>query len=254
MLKKNLQIKTATSSIAFNEILQVQAFENKRPILKICTIFFDLDGTLIDTEPSAIEAIKSCFRDWNIPLHREDLAHMMGRTWESGFAHLFPKYAPPFPIAEAKTRILERYRSLVRSDLLYIPGAVQAVLDLSKHFPLALVSGSKRADILWSLETMKIKDCFQLILGAEDYPQSKPAPDGYQKALQILGAQPKTTLIFEDSYVGLCSARTVGAWVVAITYSNPFEEDISQAHFKIPDLNQVSRAWVESLQAPPCSS
>jgi beta-phosphoglucomutase len=228
----------------------LEIFRNERSMLNIRTIFFDLDGTLIDTEPSAIEALKNCFLQWKMPLDTEDLAHMMGRTWESGFARLFQKYTPPLPQEEAKKKILATYRSLVRSHLVAVPGSVQAVIDLAKHFPLALVSGSKRSDILWSLETLKIQDHFQCILGAEDYPQSKPAPDGYQKALQLLKAQPENTLIFEDSHVGLRSAQAVGAWVVAVTYSNPFHEDISQAHFKIPDLKMVSRAWVENLKSP----
>jgi len=66
------------------------------------------------------------------------------------------------------------------------------------------------------LEKLKIKHHFQIILGAEDYFQSKPHPDGYSKAVQVLGANPNSCLVFEDSTAGIQSARSAGLWVIAV--------------------------------------
>lgn len=211
------------------------------------TILFDLDGTLIDTEPAAARAIQDCFLEWNVQIHADDPSYVTGRTWESAFTYLFGKYPPPIPESDAKKLMMTRYRETLEKDLFVIPGSAQAVESLAGQFQLGLVSGSCRDDILWALKKLKIEHHFQVILGAEDYPNSKPQPDGYLKAMNLLKAYPNQSLIFEDSSAGIASARAAGAWVVAITAANHFSQDQSQAHFKIQDLSQVTPDWIHAL-------
>lgn len=58
---------------------------------------------------------------------------------------------------------------------------------------LAVASNSKRQDVLLALETTQIKDYFEIILAREDVSRGKPYPDIYNKAVQKLGLQKKTT-------------------------------------------------------------
>ena len=215
--------------------------------MKIQTIFFDLDGTLIDTEPSAVEAARSSFLEWEVPVQSTDISYVTGRTWESAFTYLFSKYSIPLPEEQAKKQILGRYRILLESNLAIVPGSVQAVESLASTFPLGLVSGSKRADILWALKKLNIEHHFKIILGAEDYPRSKPHPDGYLKGLDILSAKGDTSLVFEDSTAGITSGRAAGLWVAAVTSTNHFDQDLSLAHVKIYDLTLVNVEWVQNL-------
>lgn len=214
------------------------------PDTMIDTILFDLDGTLIDTEPSAARAIMGGFQDWGVSVTRDDAAFITGRTWAVAFDYLFAKYPPPVPRAEAERAMMERYRSELENHLIRVPGGADAVRALAPHFKLALVSGSGRAEILWALDKLGIRSLFRVILGAEDYPRSKPAPDGYLKALGMLGSEPGRTLIFEDSEAGIASAVAAGARVVAITSTNHFGHDTSGAHGFIPDLGGVDAEWV----------
>ncbi|MGZ3687945.1 MAG: HAD family hydrolase, partial [Bdellovibrionota bacterium] len=110
-----------------------------------------------------------------------------------------------------------------------------------------LVSGSHRSEILWALDKLQIRSHFQVILGAEDYPRSKPAPDGYEKALKTLAVKPNRSLVFEDSTAGIRSARDAGTWVVAITGTNHFKQDTSEAHHWIPDLREVNVDWISKI-------
>jgi HAD superfamily hydrolase (TIGR01509 family) len=210
-------------------------------------VVFDLDGTLIDTEPSAAKSIKRTFQDWGITVTIEDASFVTGRTWESAFQYLFSKYEIPLPQKEAAQKVLENYRLSLENELTVVPGSVEAVHSLAARYPLGLVSGSHRREILWALEKLGIRQHFQVILGAEDYPRSKPAPDGYLAAISEMKFSARGTLIFEDSHAGIASARAAGAWVVAITGTNHFRQDVSQAHHHIPDLSQVTADWVKNL-------
>jgi HAD superfamily hydrolase (TIGR01509 family) len=128
-----------------------------------------------------------------------------------------------------------------------VPGAAQAVRALAELYPLGLVSGSRREEILWALDQLGVRSCFRIVLGAEDYPHSKPAPDGYLSAMKTLGSTGPGTLVFEDSSAGIASARAAGAWVVALTCTNHFQQSSLQAHETIADLSGVDPAWVQAL-------
>ena len=213
----------------------------------IRTIIFDLDGTLVDTEPAAAVAVRECFAGWGIQIDPADAGFVAGRTWAKAFEFLFAKYKLPIPEKQAAEEMLATYRAGIEKHLVIVPGSREAVRSLATKFGLGLVSGSNRSEIFFALDRLGLRDLFQIVLGAEDYPRSKPAPDGYLKALKILSTDPAHSLIFEDSEPGVNSARAAGAWVVAITGTNHFQQDVSQAHEHIPDLTQVNAEWVEQF-------
>jgi HAD superfamily hydrolase (TIGR01509 family) len=213
----------------------------------IQAILFDLDGTIIDTEPAAVASVKTAFQEWNIQITPEDASFVTGRTWENAFDFLFQKYNLPIPQTAAKEIILNHYQQEVEKNLFVVPGSVAAVELFSTLFPLGLVSGSHRKQILWALQKLKIKEKFKIILGAEDYPQSKPKPDGYLKAIQTLNIPPHRCLVFEDSTAGITSAKAAGMRAVAITSTNHFSQDLSQADLKISDFQEINLDWVTNL-------
>jgi HAD superfamily hydrolase (TIGR01509 family) len=219
----------------------------------IQTIFFDMDGTLVDTELAAAKAVQDCFAAWNHSVTKEDADFVTGRTWETALKFLFSKYPPPIAPAKATEVLLDAYRAKIETDLIEVPGARESVLDLATEFPLALVSGSHRREILFILDRLGIRDAFRVILGAEDYPASKPAPDGYAKALSLLRADSRKTLVFEDSVAGIESGLAAGLQVCVITSTNHFGHATARGHYFVPDLRGVNRAWVKALKAPPIS-
>jgi beta-phosphoglucomutase-like phosphatase (HAD superfamily) len=211
------------------------------------TLFFDLDGTLIDTEMAASQAIHQSFEEWGIKIQNDDAQFITGRTWEKAFDFLFNKYPIPLSPQEAGQRMLERYRKGLKEHLIEVPGARDCVRRLAAVYPLALISGSHRSEILFALDQLGIRSHFKVILGAEDYPQSKPAPDGYLKALGLMGAKAESTLVFEDSEAGVASALAAGLKTCVITSTNHFGVNTSGGHYFLPDLRPVDVAWVRAL-------
>jgi HAD superfamily hydrolase (TIGR01509 family) len=216
---------------------------------QVKAVVFDLDGTLVDTEPTAASTVIECFREWRIEVSPEDARYTTGRTWAIALEFLFSKYSIPVPKDEAVEIVLDRYRREMARELRTVEGAVDCVRALAPHYPLALVSGSHRAEILFALEKLGVLPLFKVILGAEDYPRSKPAPDGYLKGLELLGVRGSDAVCFEDSDAGIASARSAGMWTVAITSTNHFGQDTRKAHVHVPNLKGIDAAWVEEFVA-----
>lgn len=214
----------------------------------IKTIIFDLDGTIIDSEPLAFQAVLDLAKHWKLQIGKADAAIVAGKKWEVVWDLLYQKYDMPVPKEKASELILTRYKVLLEEKLQVVPGVVEAIEDFSKHFRLALVSGSYRAEIEWALTKLNLQQYFELVLGAEDYPASKPAPDGYLKALSLLQTEPKEALIFEDSRSGIASAKAAGVPVIAITSTNHFAHDLSAADEKIADFQNITAEWVKKLK------
>jgi HAD superfamily hydrolase (TIGR01509 family) len=210
----------------------------------IRTILFDLDGTIIDSEPAALQAILDCTAAWGVPVTRDQAAVVAGKKWEVAFDLLYQTYPMPLPLPEASRQIVARYQEITHRELPVVPGVVEAIEEFSKAYTLALVSGSYRKDILWALGHLGVEKHFSCILGAEDYAESKPSPDGYRKAMGLLHASPAESLVFEDSAAGIASAIAAGVRVVAIESTNHFHHDQSPAHARIKDFRGIGTNWI----------
>ncbi|MGZ3657409.1 MAG: HAD family hydrolase [Bdellovibrionota bacterium] len=208
-------------------------------------LIFDLDGTIIDSEVASFQAILDCTQKWGVPVSKEEAAVVVGQKWEVAFDLLFSQHKMPVSREEASKAIIDRFKEIVREELGVVPGVVDAIRNFAGAFRLALVSGSHREDVLWALTKLGVQQHFELIYGAEDYERSKPAPDGYLKALKTLGVAPNEALIFEDSVAGLASAEASGVRSVAITCTNHFGHDQSKAHLHIDNFHGVDAAWVK---------
>ncbi len=208
-------------------------------------IIFDLDGTIIDSELAALQAIVECTGEWGVSVTREQAATVAGKKWEVAFDLLYSQHKIPLAKEEASRLIVERFQQIVRKELRVVPGVVSAVKSFAPRYRLSLVSGSHREDVLWAVRKLGIEKYFEHILGAEDYPGSKPSPDGFNKAIALMGVAPSRTLVFEDSHAGIASALAAGCIPIAITSTNHFGHDQSGARHHIPHFEGVGAEWVE---------
>lgn len=221
---------------------------NRVRTVPVRTVIFDLDGTLIDSEKAALGIVRACLSEWGCDPGALDEPSLVGLKWESAVARIHEQ-VPGLPhAAEASLEeFIRRYRKHQSHSLVEIPGAARAVREISREFDVGLVSGSYRGEIFSALERLGIRECFRIVLGAEDYPLSKPAPDGFLRALRELGADPSATLVFEDSEAGIESALAAGARVAAVGAANHFGHDHSRAHHRVGDLTGIDADWVRRL-------
>ncbi len=212
-------------------------------------VLFDLDGTLVHSEAVAARTVDFVFAKYGAVLDPSHALAVTGKTWSAAMDELERLAGLPAARDVLLQEILEEYRLRLRTEVHPVPGSENAVAQLAGRYRLALVSGSYREEILFALNMLRIVHHFDPILGAEDYLNSKPAPDGYLKALRLLGVDPARAVVFEDSEPGIRSALAAGCRVVAVRYCGSLDSRspwLSRAHAVVDTLENVHPAWMES--------
>jgi HAD superfamily hydrolase (TIGR01509 family) len=185
-------------------------------------LFFDMDGSLFDTEGLHTKAFQQIGRDFNIrPPFGPETVHgmLMGKAdhlvfeivkdWEG-----FPKEWTARDFVAAKN---ERFFKLLRSgtDLGFLPQMSRTLIDEAREHGLftALITSSEKIVTIELLKIAGVDKSFDLILTRDDCPKHKPDPWPYVEAMRVAKLDPKEVFIFEDSSVGLEAARVSGAHV-----------------------------------------
>jgi pseudouridine-5'-monophosphatase len=204
-------------------------------------VIFDLDGTLVDTEPLytlAAETIVGRFgKVFDLGIKRQ----IMGGGPLAGarfvVEHLGLPLSPEAYLSEREALLAEMCKT-ARA----MPGAV-ALIDalVGRRIPLAIGTSSGRELCRIKLEAQSFGARFQAIACSDDpgVGSAKPAPDIFLKAAEGLGARPDRCLVFEDTPKGVMAARAAGMEVIAVVDASMRGEDYSGALRVITSLEEI---------------
>lgn len=176
---------------------------------------FDLDGVVFDTEPQYSIFWGGQFRRY-YPEHPGMEQLIKGMT----LVEIYEKYFQDKDIQERITRELDEFEQTM--DFVYVKGFENYVKSLrGRGVKTAVVTSSNMA----KMENVyrkrpEFKTYFDAILTSEDFAESKPSPDCYQRAAQRFGLTNDECVVFEDSFNGLKSGRAAGMYVVGLATTN----------------------------------
>ena len=192
-------------------------------------IFFDLDGTLIDTESLAVKAGLQAFAEVGFPVEMTFLHQLVGRDEPSGAAIIAAAY-PDLDQQLLQQRWGAGFRAGMADGLQMKAGARDLLARLSH--PVAVVTSSGRASAHHKLGLVGLSDHFVEVVTLDDVTAAKPAPDPYLLAAARLGVSPAHCLVFEDSEAGAEAAHRAGCRVV-----------------QVPDMVPSQGRWAHHLAA-----
>ena len=172
-------------------------------------ILFDCDGTLVDTMPVHREVWHQLFLRYDFVITDE---------WWDEWANLplLPMVLHVIPDATAElAEELNIEAMAMYNEMLHKIVPLEHVVDVARQFqgslPMAVVTGGYRDVVVPSLDAAGITSLFDFIVTADEVTHSKPAPDLYELAMRKLGVDAADCLVYEDSEIGMTSARGAGA-------------------------------------------
>lgn len=179
-------------------------------------VFFDMDGTILNSESLHFEAI-SRLTNYNSPYTINDLYGMADvdvYPLIQQFTHLDLEN-----FLESKSLMMKKIVPTSNvSDILLvdIPKLIQALKDSGKK--LALVTASERDTTHSLLKHCNLLHQFDIVITRQDTHKTKPDPAPYQHALSMLGIKKEDAIIFEDSPTGIASAIASGIKVIKVEW------------------------------------
>lgn len=180
-------------------------------------VLWDMDGTLVDSEPfwiqAEIELVRSFGRTWTV----EDGMSLIGKDMSASAAALRAR-GVDLPTEEIGRRLSTVVARQVVDRPVWRPGARELLDDLAgRGVPQALVTSSPRV-VADAVTDLLAGAPFAASVALEDVTTPKPAPEPYETAARLLGVPIRDCVALEDSLSGLRAAVASGAVTIAIPH------------------------------------
>ena len=180
-------------------------------------VLWDMDGTLVDTEPSWIRARADLAAEYNVPWSDADAAFFVGKPLPLSAAEMRSRGVP---LAEPDLidRLVHQVLDDIRDRIPWRPGAQELLARLAHaRIPCALVTQAFRPVAEFIAESAG-PGAFLKVVAGDDVTQGKPHPEPYLTAAALLGIRPGDCLAIEDTDTGAASAVAAGMTVLVIPH------------------------------------
>ena len=200
----------------------------------IQAVFFDLDGTLIDSDDSAIHAWAARLRHVNWLFRNRDpepfLRHLVmnGEGFVNGSLIVLDKLGLD-PLVFWTRETLRKVLGSKQSLFLPVHGIQPMLNSLKAKYRLGVVTMRGRKEARAFLTQIEMDSLFEVVITREDVRRLKPHPEPILKAAQALGLPPSQTLMVGDTSLDVKSAKKAGAQAVGVLCGLGMLEDLAQA-------------------------
>jgi HAD superfamily hydrolase (TIGR01509 family) len=196
----------------------------------IKAIFFDFNGVIINDERIHLKAYREILSSEGVDLTDEDYFASLGMD---DVAFVRAAYARGNKSLNDETMrdVIQRehakHRELIANDLPVPAGVISFIKAAARHYDLGIVSMAELSEIDHVLKLAGLTNEFLVVVSAEPGLKHKPAPDCYQRALELLNERrrsqrdlpllPKECVVIEDAPPGIASAREAGMRTLGVT-------------------------------------
>jgi HAD superfamily hydrolase (TIGR01509 family) len=183
----------------------------------VTAIVFDFNGTLSDDEPVLCDIFMEMFAERGRPLSAQEYYDQLAGLSDPEIVLTWLGRDYPDVDAAVAERV-QRYRDAVADGSTVHEHVREAVAYAASRVPLAICSGAARAEIEPVVASAGIARHLRGIVSSDDVTDGKPHPEGYLKALALVGgAQARDVLAIDDTEAGVASAKAAGLLTFAKT-------------------------------------
>ncbi len=207
--------------------------------IDIQCIIFDLDDTLVESEPIWANAYAKLYEALGQEFYWKDLLKYLGMTIldVSRDAHSLFKVTQ-YTVEECadmlRKFLLEGYDGNIKT----MPGVNEFLQNVNGRYKMSIASGSPRKAIETTIKAKGWEKIFTQYVSSEEVEHGKPEPDVFLEAARRLGCKSEHSLVIEDSVKGIIAAKKAG--MVAFYVKNPPDpEAVSQANRYFLSMNDI---------------
>ncbi|WP_300383221.1 HAD family phosphatase [uncultured Nocardioides sp.] len=187
-------------------------------------VLWDMDGTLVDTEPYWIATEYAMAEKYGGTWSQEQALSLVGNDLLSSGRVLKEAWDLPQSPAEVVEELLDGVVARVEESVPWQPGAPELLAALREAgVPCALVTMSYERFVAPILRHLP-PETFRVIVTGDKVEQGKPHPEPYLTAAASLGLEPQDCVAIEDSNTGAKSAEAAGCAVLVVENHVPVLE------------------------------
>lgn len=189
------------------------------PLSPPAAVLWDMDGTLIDTEPCWIAAEEQLVRSFGGTWSQEDAERLIGVALLDA-AVVFQEAGVDLEPLEIALRLTETVIGMLPTAT-FQPGALELLAELSAAgVPSALVTASYRP-MVDAVVALTPPGSFAVVVTGDEVEVGKPDPLPYLRAAELLGVDPTHCVAIEDSPPGITAALASGARTLGVPHQVP---------------------------------
>ena len=197
---------------------------NLSPVTELlpAAVLWDMDGTLVDTEPYWLAAEAELVASFGGTWTAEDGLTLVGSgLWR--VAGILQHRGVDLSEDEIVNRLTDRVMEQIETGVSWRPGALELLAELrDAGIPTALVTMSIRR-MAEHVSSFIPFTAFDQIVAGDSVTHSKPHPEPYLLGAELLGVDAVHCVAIEDSTTGLASAVAAGAIAIGVPLHSPLE-------------------------------
>ena len=204
-------------------------------------VIFDMDGTLIDTEPFYEQSWNETGKRWGVDIRDMYAEYVCGRPLESIKVTLKERFGENFDSDGFMSERMTLYTQLAKKGLELKAGCREILDFLREHGIPCAVATSTVSDLTYSnLDRVNIRRFFDAVVTGDMVKNGKPSPDIFLEAGRRIGAEAGECIVCEDSYSGIEAASNAKMKPVFIPDRRiPTEETDRLAYATVSSLFEV---------------
>ena len=188
-------------------------------------VIFDLDGLILDTEPTYFIAWQKAAVQMGFDLPFEFFTPFSGLSYVEIRAHFQLQCGGDFDFDLFHVKSSQCWRDIVVHQGIAVKRGVLNLVDRlnAKKIPYCIATNSPHVNALECLALAKIDPVFPRLIAREDVVHGKPMPDIFFKAAEMLAVNIQSCVVLEDSPTGVLAANRAGAFTVFVPSAFPVD-------------------------------
>jgi len=179
-------------------------------------VIFDLDGTLVDSEPLSEDAWRRLLAKFDYTVTREDVLSTHGRAYSDIHSYFAERAPVPEPESLWKLYAEILFPSMDERLPIFRDAIATALALKQAGVKLGLASSSPRARVDYTLTRTALHELFAVTVAGDEIRHGKPAPDLFLEVARRLQVAPARCVAIEDSQPGVDAAHAAGMRVVGL--------------------------------------